>query len=98
MQNRTVGIVTTIVTALVCVCAALFACGFGLPVATGQPVTTTLNGETTQQTLSPAIGYVLLCLSFLMLLVPVAVGFFTLRRKPGSADVPGINEPIPPAS
>lgn len=98
MQNRTVGIIATVVTALLCVCAALFACGFGLPIATGQPIDVTLNGQTTQQTVSPTIGYVLLCLSFLMLLVPVAVGFFTLRKKPDLTSVPTSNEPIPPAS
>ncbi len=87
MQNRTVGIIATVITALVCVCASLFACGFGFPIAMGNPVTTTVNGQTTQQTLPATIGYVLLCLSFLMILVPVAVGFFTLRKKPGSSDV-----------
>jgi len=97
MQNRTIGIIATVVTALVCVCAALFACGFGLPIAMGTPVTTTLNGQSTQQTFPSTIGYVLLCLSFLMILVPVAVGFFTLRRKPETG-VTGINEPMPPAA
>jgi hypothetical protein len=87
MQNRTTAIIATVVTALVCVCASLFACGFGFPIAMGSPVTTTVNGQTTQQTLPAMVGYVLLCLSFLLILVPVAVGFFTLRKKPESSDV-----------
>jgi hypothetical protein len=98
MQNRTIGIIATVITALVCVCAALFACGFGFPIAMGNPVTTTVNGQATQQTLPATIGYVLLCLSLLMLLIPVAVGFFTLRKKPEASSVPNINEPMPPAS
>jgi hypothetical protein len=98
MQNRTTAIIITVVTALACICASIFACSTGLPIATGTPIDVTLNGETTQQTVSPTIGYVLLCLSVLLLLVPVAVGFFTLRGKPKASQVPHINEPMPPAS
>jgi hypothetical protein len=60
-------------------------------IATGTPIDVTANGTTTPQTFSPTIGYTLLCLSLLLILVPVAVGFFTLRRKPDLVDV------IPPA-
>ncbi len=87
MQNRTIGIIATVATALLCGCASLFSCIFGLTIATGQPVDVTVNGVTTPQTFSPTIGYVLLCLSLLMILVPVAVAFFTLRKKPESSDV-----------
>jgi hypothetical protein len=82
MQNRTLGIVLTVVTALACGCASIFACGWGFVIASGQPINVTTNNVTTQQTLSPVIGYTLLCLSLLMILVPVGVGFFTLRKKP----------------
>lgn len=85
MQNRTLGIVATTVTALLCGCASIFSCVWGFLIASGQPIDLTSNGITTQQTLSPTIGYVLLCLTVLMLLVPVAVGFFTLRKKPDAA-------------
>jgi hypothetical protein len=34
----------------------------------------------------------------LLLLVPVGVGFFTLRKKPVSGAMPHNNEPLPPAS
>ena len=93
MQNRTIGIIATVVTALVCGCASLFSCIWGFMISSGTPIDVTTNGVTTPQTLSPTIGYVLLCLSLLMILVPVAVGFFTLRKKPEP-----INEPFPPAS
>lgn len=98
MQNRTTAIIITVVTALVCVCASIFACSSGIPIATGTPIDVNINGETSQQTVSPTIGYVLLCLSVLLLLVPVAVGFFTLRKKPVTTESPHINEPLPPAS
>jgi len=82
MQNRTVGIVITVVTALFCGCLSIFSCVWGFIISSGQPIDVTSNGVTTPQTFSPTIGYVLLCLTLLMLLVPVAVGFFTLRKKP----------------
>jgi hypothetical protein len=89
MQNRTLGIVLTVVTALACGCASIFSCVWGFLIASGQPIDVTSNGVTTQQVLSPIIGYTLLCLTLLMILVPVAVGFFTLRRKPET----GISNP-----
>lgn len=91
MQNRTIGVVATVITALLCGCSSLFSCIWGVMIASGTPINVTANGTTTPQTFSPTIGYTLLCLSLLFILVPVAVGFFTLRRKPDSIDV------IPPA-
>jgi hypothetical protein len=82
MQNRTLGIVLTVVTALACGCASIFSCVWGFLIASGQPIDVTSSGVTTQQVMSPTIGYVLLCLTLLMIMVPVAVGFFTLRAKP----------------
>jgi hypothetical protein len=87
MQNRTIGIVATVITALICGCSSLFSCIWGFAIASGTPIDITTNGTTTPQTFSPTVGYTLLCLSLLMILVPVAVGFFTLRRKPEAVDV-----------
>jgi uncharacterized membrane protein len=98
MQNRTVAIIITAVTAAICGCLSIISCVWGGIIATGTPINVTQNGVTTPQTFSPTIGYVLLCLTLLMILVPVAVGFFTLRKKPEATGVPDINEPIPPAS
>ncbi|HJS17192.1 MAG TPA: hypothetical protein VJ785_00480 [Anaerolineales bacterium] len=81
MQNRTLGIVITVVTAFLCICAALFSCGWGGLIATGTPIDVTTNGVTTPQTLPPTVGYVLLCLSVLFILVPVGVGLFALRKQ-----------------
>ncbi|HKY53891.1 MAG TPA: hypothetical protein VJM08_06260, partial [Anaerolineales bacterium] len=79
-----------VATALVCGCASLFSCIWGFLIASGQPIDITTNGVTTPQVVSPTIGYILLCLTILMLLVPVAVGFFALRRAPDA-----MNEPPP---
>jgi len=86
MQNRTLGIVLTVITALVCGCAGIFSCVWGFLIAGGTPIDVTRNGVTTPQTFPPTIGYVLLCLSLLLILVPVAVGFFTLRKKPDTLE------------
>jgi len=87
MQNRTIGIIATVVTALACGCASLFSCIWGFLIARGTPIDVTSNGSTTPQTFPPAIGFTLLCVSVVLILIPVAIGFFTLRRKPGSVDV-----------
>jgi len=87
MQNRTIAMIATAVTALVCGCASLFSCIWGFLIARGTPFQVTSNGSTTPQTFLPAIGFALLCLSLVLILIPVAVGFFTLRKKSESADV-----------
>lgn len=82
MQKRTIGIIATLITSLMCGCASVFSFIWGFIIVSGRPIDLTVNGVTTPQTLSPTIGYVLLCLTLFMILVPVAVGFFTLRNKP----------------
>ncbi len=86
MQKRTIGIIATIFTTIFCGCFSIVSCVWGVIIARGVPVDVTSNGITAPQTFSPTIGYVLLCMSVFMILVPVAVGFFTLRNKPEAAD------------
>ncbi|MCI0550289.1 MAG: hypothetical protein L0287_05000 [Anaerolineae bacterium] len=86
MQNRNLAIVITVVTALACGCASIISCVWGFLIASGTPINVTNNGVTTPQVLSPAIGYTLLCLTILMILVPVAVGFFALRKRPDATN------------
>jgi len=97
MNNRTVGIVITVLTSLLCLCAAIFSCVFGVLGATGTPFETTVNGVTSSQPMPSALGYTLLCLTVIFIIIPIAVGFFTLRKKPEAA-APTFNEPLPPAS
>ena len=85
MQKRTIGIITTIFTTIFCGCFSIVSCVWGVIIARGVPVDVTSNGSTAPQTFSPTIGYVLLCMSVFLILVPVAVGFFTLRKKPEAA-------------
>ena len=88
MDNRNTGMIATIVSALLCGCCALFTCILGVGALTGNGTFTLGN---TPQQMPPAYGYVFLCLSLLLILVPVAVGFFTLRKKPeASSDMPSM--------
>jgi hypothetical protein len=106
MEKRTIGIIATVITALICVCTSIFTCVWGILLATETPIDTNVNGVDSVQTFPPSVGYVLLCLTVILILVPVAVGFFTLRKKPEEAGVidvepspePMDNDPLPPAS
>lgn len=87
MNNKNTGIIATIVAVVLCGCPGLFMCLFGALTAAGQ-------GTFNESSLSPTVGFVLLCLSLIFILIPVGVGFFTLRKKTETVDV----EQIPPAS
>jgi len=86
MQNKNTGIIATIAAVVLCGCPGLFLCLFGALTAAGQ-------GTFNDASLSPTIGIVLLCLSLIFILIPVGVGFFTLRKKPEVT-----TEEVPPAS
>lgn len=96
MDKRTVGIIATVVSAIACGCAAITSCAWGLISVTGTPINISTGGQQYVDTLPPTVGYVLLCLSVFFVAVPVAVGFFTLRKKPQPPAVN--NDPIPPAA
>lgn len=87
-MNKNTGIIATVATALLCGCPGLFICLFGAITAAGQ-------GTFNDASLDPTVGYVMLCLSLIFILIPIAVGFFTLRKKP---EAPASNEPLPPVS
>lgn len=87
MQNRNTGIIATIAAVVLCGCPGLFVCLFGAITASGR-------GTFNDQYLPPTVGFVLVCLSLIFILIPVGVGFFTLRKKPE----PPVDIVVPPAS
>lgn len=91
MNKKNTGMIATVATTLLCGCCALFSCIMGLGAITGNGSFTL--GDSTQP-MPTGYGYVFLCLSFLMILVPAAVAFYTLRKKP-TVDVP---QDLPPVS
>ena len=95
MDKRTISIIATVATAVICGCCALFGCIMGFGAITGNG---TMEWGGSSQPMPPSYGYVFLCLSLIFILVPVAVGFFTLRKPKDEAAAPVSDEPVPPAS
>lgn len=91
MNNKNTGMIATVATAVLCGCCALFSCIMGVGALSGNG-TFTLGDSVSE--MPTTYGYVFLCLSFLMILVPLVVGFVTLRKKPEAP----VAEEIPPAS
>ena len=95
-MNKNTGIIATIAAALLCGCPGLFMCIFGAVTATGNmPYNTELNGVSSSGTMPAGAGFAMLCFSFILILIPIAVGFFTLRKRPEEVNS---NEPLPPVS
>jgi hypothetical protein len=92
MNNKTTGIIATVAAAVLCGCPGLFLCLFGAVSAAGRGTFTSQFGT---GAIHPLIGLGLMCLSVILIAIPVVVGFFTLRNKPAA---PNNTTPIPPAS
>jgi hypothetical protein len=97
MNNKNTGIIATIATALICGCCGLFTCVMGIGTITGNG---TFDLGSTSQAMPPVVGYVFLCLAVIMIIIPIAVGFFMLRKKPEAAVVveASSNETLPPTA
>lgn len=95
MERRTVGIIATIATVLLCACPGLFLCLFGGLTAAGQGTyTQAIMGSTGKGQIAPGVGVALLCLGIILVAIPIVVGFFTLRKKPEGTSV----GQVPPAA
>ena len=82
MNNKNTGIISTIAAVLLCGCPGLFLCIFGAVTATGNmPYSTEVNGVSNSGMLPSSYGVGMLCFALLLILIPVAVGFVTLRKK-----------------
>lgn len=95
MTNRNTGIIATVAAVVLCGCPGLLLCLSGAITATGNmPYSTEINGISNSGVLPSSYGFVMLCLSLLLILIPAAVGFFTLRKKPGIETI----DDFPPGS
>jgi hypothetical protein len=91
MNNKNTGIIATVAAVVLCGCPGLFMCLFGALTAAGQ-------GTFNEASLSPTVGIALVCVALIFILIPVGVGFFTLRKKPAAVAAASNDEPLPPAS
>jgi len=78
-MTRQTGIIITVVLAVLIACPSIFCCLFGALTAVGRGQFTGISDQTSQ--IPPAVGVVLVCLSLIGLLVPVASWFFLVRGK-----------------
>ena len=97
MDKKTTGMIATIATALLCGCPGLLMCCLG---ATSLLVSQIPNADidvmgSNDPTSAMTMGLVFLCMSFIFILIPIVVGFLTLRKNP---EVITSNEQLPPTS
>ncbi|MCC6260446.1 MAG: hypothetical protein IT311_06250 [Anaerolineales bacterium] len=90
MNNKNTGLIATVAATVLCGCPGLFMCLFGALTAAGQ-------GKLNEQPLSPTVGFGLVCLALIFILIPVGVGFFTMRKKPEGAETHTPTTPPPSA-
>ena len=97
MDTKTKGIVSTIAAVVFCGCPGLFMCFFGAmsTFVSFVPGADIDVGGSSDPAAATAMGIGALCLSLIFIAIPIAVGFFTLRKKPQAET---INEPLPPAA
>ena len=87
MEKKTIGLIATVGTVLLCACPSLFLCIWGVIGISGTAIDTTVGGQTTSQPMNTGLAVALLCVSLIGILIPVVVGFFTLRKKPAETAI-----------
>ena len=100
MDTKTKGIVATIVAVVLCGCPGLCLCLFGATstFASFVPGADIDIGGSNDPAAATAMGIGALCLSVIFIAVPIAVGFFMLRKKPEVTAETSSNESLPPTS
>lgn len=96
MQNKNTGIIATIASVVLCGCPGLLLCFFG---ATSVFASAVPGAEidvfgSNNPAAATTMGFVFLCLSLILILIPVGVGFFTQRKK----SEPPADVVVPPTS
>ncbi|MBT3392240.1 MAG: hypothetical protein HN413_17720 [Chloroflexi bacterium] len=94
MDKKTTGMIATVAAVFLCGCPGLFLCIFGAVSAAGvMPYTSELNGVTNAGTVPTGVGIAMLCGGLIFVAIPIAVGFFTLRKKDETPEVAPIDIP-----
>ncbi|MBI3164425.1 MAG: hypothetical protein IPG44_11325 [Anaerolineales bacterium] len=96
MNNKNTGLIATIASVVLCGCPGLFMCFFGATSAfvsfvPGADINVNGSSDPTSAT---AMGIGSICLSLVFIAIPIAVWYFTMRKKAGASN----DEPLPPVS
>ena len=97
MDQKTTGIIATLVAVVLCGCPGLFGLCFGATFAWAGLVPGSqidIFGSSDPRS-AMTMGIVSLCLGVVFVAIPIVVGFLTLRKKKPAEPVS--NEPLPPA-
>jgi len=96
-NNRNTGIIATIVAVVLCGCPGLFAFCWGSisALVSFVPGADINIGGSSDPTSALLAGLGSLCVGVLFIAVPVAVGYFMLRKKPEAVET---STPTPPSS
>jgi len=96
-NTKTGGIIATIAAVIVCGCAALCLCLFGIGISFFPSVfSSTFGNQEFVSNIPAQIGYGLICLSIISIIIPIVIGFVTLRNKKPKKEEP--SQPLPPAA
>ena len=102
MNNKTGGIIATLVAVFLCGCPGVCLFLFGAIAATGLlpysidfPYSSDF-GNPFSATVPSWLGFIGLCLALIFIAIPIVVGVLTLRNKPKKPT--SSEEPFPPAS
>ncbi len=98
MDKKTVGIIATVATALMCGCPGLFGMCWGSIAAFASfvPGADIDIGGSSDPEAALFSGLGALCLGVIFLAIPIVVGVFTLRKR--NEEIIDYNEPIPPTN
>jgi hypothetical protein len=98
MEKRTVGIVATVITVLLCGCPGLVSLCWGLIAASVSfmPNANIDIGGSHDPTTALASGLGACCGGIIFIAIPIAVGFFTLRKKAADGIAPVSEQPPSP--
>lgn len=96
-KSKTGAIIGTLAAVLLCGCPGLFLCLFGALTALGLGTgNLDLGGYSSSGALPGWVGFVLICVSLILILIPVVVGITTLREKKPKTPPVDTNDPVPP--
>lgn len=98
MEKKTAGILATIFTVLFCGCPGLFGICFGGAFLIGgnAPGADIDVFGSSDPKAAMAAGIATICVSLILVVIPIAVGFFSLRNKEEAANVV-MDGPLPPS-